>query len=100
MNGAIVITTKSGRNKKGIGVTMNSTVAFEKASYWPDFQKEYGSGSDMGQEEYNFWTLDPSLVGGATDFPPRNLSRYAWGEKFDRPAALSIRRQELGNRAD
>lgn len=81
-NGAIVITTKSGRTKKGIGVTVNSSVAFEKAGYWPDFQKEYGSGSDMGQNEYNFWTLDPSLVGGATDYPPRNISRYAWGEKL------------------
>jgi TonB-linked SusC/RagA family outer membrane protein len=82
-NGAIVITTKSGRNKKGIGVTVNSTVAFEKAGYWPDFQKEYGAGADKGQNEFNFWTLDPSLVGGATDFPPRNISRYAWGEKFE-----------------
>lgn len=82
-NGAIVITTKSGRNKKGIGVTVSSTVTLEKASYWPSFQKEYGSGTDMGQNEYNFWTLDPSLVGGATDFPGRNISRYAWGEKLN-----------------
>jgi TonB-linked SusC/RagA family outer membrane protein len=80
-NGAIVITTKSGRSKKGVGVSISSTVAFDKADYWPSFQKEYGSGTDMGQNEYNFWTLDPSLVGGSTDFPPRNLSRYAWGEK-------------------
>lgn len=82
-NGAIVITTKSGRKKKGIGVSVSSTVAFEKAGYWPSFQKEYGAGGDMGQEEFNFWTLDPSLVGGSTDFPERNLSRYAWGEKFE-----------------
>lgn len=82
-NGAIVITTKSGRKKKGVGVTVSSTVTFDKASYWPSFQKEYGSGGDMGQSEYNFWTLDPSLVGGATDFPARNISRYAWGEKLE-----------------
>ena len=66
-NGAIIITTKKGRTKKGVGVTVNSQVVFEKAGYWPDFQKEYGSGGDMGQSEYNFWTLDPSLVGGSTD---------------------------------
>jgi TonB-dependent SusC/RagA subfamily outer membrane receptor len=82
-NGVIIITTKSGRKKKGIGVSVSSTVTFEKAGYWPSFQKEYGSGTDMGQNEYNFWTLDPSLVGGATDFPARNLSRYAWGEKLN-----------------
>ena len=81
-NGAIVITTKSGRKNKGIGVTVNSSVAVEQAGYWPDFQTEYGSGSDMGLNPYNFWTLNSDLV-GTTDFPARNLSRYAWGEKFD-----------------
>jgi TonB-linked SusC/RagA family outer membrane protein len=80
-NGAIVITTKSGRKTKGIGVTLNSSVVAERAGYWPDFQTQFGSGSDMGLNEYNFWTLDPDLV-GTTDFPPRNLSRYAWGEEF------------------
>jgi TonB-linked SusC/RagA family outer membrane protein len=80
-NGAIVITTKSGSRSKGIGVTVNSSVAVERAGYWPEFQTQFGSGSDMGLNEYNFWTLDPSLV-GTTDYPPRNLSRYAWGEEF------------------
>lgn len=81
-NGAIIITTKSGRKTKGIGVTLSSTFVAEKAGYWPDFQTEYGSGTDMGQNEYNFWTLSPQQV-GSNDFPPRNISRYAWGEKLD-----------------
>lgn len=81
-NGAIVITTKSGRTSKGIGVTVNSSYVVESPGYWPDFQTQYGSGGDMGLDEFNFWTLDPSLVGGATDYPPRNISRYAWGEEF------------------
>jgi TonB-linked SusC/RagA family outer membrane protein len=81
-NGAIVITTKSGRKNKGIGVTFNSSVTVERAGYWPDFQTEYGSGSDMGKDEYNFWTLNSDIV-GSNDFPKRNLSRYAWGEKFN-----------------
>lgn len=81
-NGVILITTKSGRKNKGVGVTVNSSVVLEKAGYWPDFQTEYGSGADMGLNEYNFWTLNPDIV-GSNDYPPRNLSRYAWGEKFD-----------------
>lgn len=81
-NGAILITTKSGQGQKGIGVTVNSSVVVETAGYWPDFQTEYGSGADMGLNEYNFWTLNPDIV-GSDDFPPRNLSRYAWGEKLD-----------------
>src|SRR5690606_28741368 len=81
-NGAIIITTKSGRTTKGIVASISSTVTAENAGYWPDSQTEYCSGSVMGVNPYNFWTLDASLIGGETDFPPRNLSRYAWGEKF------------------
>jgi TonB-linked SusC/RagA family outer membrane protein len=81
-NGAIVITTKSGRKQKGVGVTFTSTVAAEQAGYWPAFQKIYGSGSDMGLNEFCFWTLT-SAETGLEDNPVRNISRYAWGEKFD-----------------
>lgn len=81
-NGAIVITTKSGRKNKGIGVTVSSSVVVEQAGYWPNFQTEYGSGGDMGLNEYNFWTLTSAQT-GMSDNPARNLSRYAWGEKFD-----------------
>lgn len=81
-NGAIVITTKSGRKDKGIGVTINSSVVIEQAGYWPNFQTQYGSGSDMGLNEYNFWTLTSAQTGSDVN-PDRNLSRYAWGEKFD-----------------
>lgn len=81
-NGAIIITTKKGRNKKGIGVSVNSSVVFEKASYFPDFQTEYGSGSDAGLSEFCHWTLsaDEAPDGIATS---QHISRYAFGEKFD-----------------
>lgn len=81
-NGAILITTKKGRAQKGIGVTVNSSVVFERASYFPDFQTEYGSGGDLGLNPFCFWTLDGSMTpdGKSTS---RNISRYAFGEKFD-----------------
>lgn len=81
-NGAIVITTKSGRTDKGIGVTVNSSVILEKAGYFPDFQTKYGNGSDMGIEEYSLWELSADMApdGVAT---PRHYSRYTFGEKFD-----------------
>lgn len=81
-NGAIVITTKTGRKDKGIGVTVNSSVTFEKAGYFPDFQKEYGSGADMGTSPYSFWTLAGSQTPDGVAVV-RNISRYAFGEKFD-----------------
>lgn len=72
-NGAIIITTKSGRTTKGIGVTFSSSVSFEKAGFWPDFQYEYGAGR-FGGNPYSFYSVD-----GVS----RNWSSYAFGDKFD-----------------
>ena len=72
-NGSIIITTKSGRTTKGIGVTFSSSVSFEKAGFWPDFQYEYGAGR-FGGNPYSFYSVD-----GVS----RNWSSYAFGDKFD-----------------
>src|SRR5690606_30750253 len=52
-NGAIVITTKSGRSRKGVGVTFNSNTTIEQINRWPDYQNEYGQGIE-GQRFYSF----------------------------------------------
>lgn len=44
-NGVILITTKSGRSQKGIGVEYNSTYTLETPRQLYDWQYEYGSGS-------------------------------------------------------
>ena len=74
-NGAIIITTKSGRQNKGIGVTISSSFTADCPSYWPDFQTQYGSGGDMGVSEFCFWADNPEGVA-------RNWSRTAYGEPF------------------
>ncbi|TRZ45715.1 SusC/RagA family TonB-linked outer membrane protein [Robertkochia solimangrovi] len=81
-NGAIIITTKSGRKNKGLGVTINSSVTFDKASYFPDFQTEYGNGSDMGAGEYSLWEISSDMAPDGIAVP-RHYSRYTFGEKFD-----------------
>lgn len=81
-NGAIMITTKSGRKTKGIGVTVNSSIVFDKAGYFPDFQTEYGNGSDMGKNEFSLWELTPEMTADGMAVP-RHYSRYTFGEKFD-----------------
>jgi TonB-linked SusC/RagA family outer membrane protein len=45
-NGVIVITTKSGKARKGIGVTASSSYTFDTPLIFPDFQNEYGQGSN------------------------------------------------------
>lgn len=45
-NGALIITTKSGKKKdKGIGLTYNSSYSFNDVLRWPDYQYEYGQGT-------------------------------------------------------
>ena len=46
-NGVLLITTKSGtnRNRKYIGVTINSNSSIDRVLKWPDWQYEYGQGN-------------------------------------------------------
>ena len=81
-NGAIIITTKGGLKEKGLGVSVNSSVVFEKASYFPDFQKEYGPGGDLGYTPYSHYTVSDTDVSdmGAMS---RHYSRSFFGERYD-----------------
>ncbi|MDR6808341.1 TonB-linked SusC/RagA family outer membrane protein [Dyadobacter sp. BE34] len=44
-NGVVLITTKSGKGTKGIGVSFNSNTAFESPFRLPKWQNEYGQGA-------------------------------------------------------
>jgi TonB-linked SusC/RagA family outer membrane protein len=45
-NGVILITTKKGRAQKGVGIDYNTTFTMENAAIIPDWQYEYGQGTD------------------------------------------------------
>ncbi len=45
-NGVVLITTKSGKSRKGIGVSINSNVTVDRAWDLTDYQKVYGPGRD------------------------------------------------------
>lgn len=83
-NGAIIITTKSGRQTKGIGVTVSSSVTIEQAGFWPDFQNEYGGGYNAVQldaenitpRRYSHWNVPDQGI-------TRNISTYAYGDRYD-----------------
>jgi TonB-linked SusC/RagA family outer membrane protein len=45
-NGAILITTKSGKGKKGLGVTINSNTTFDSPLVMPKWQDKYGQGNN------------------------------------------------------
>lgn len=74
-NGAIIITTKSGKPRtKGIGVTINSNSAIETISRWPDYQYEYGQGV-AGENYYSY--------NAGVDGPSTRSTSSAWGRKFN-----------------
>ena len=43
-NGVIVITTKRGTKREGVGVTVNSGLTFDNVLVYPDYQNLYGGG--------------------------------------------------------
>lgn len=45
-NGAIIITTKSGKGRKGLGISVNSNATFETPLMLPDWQNVYGQGNN------------------------------------------------------
>ncbi|SCY42978.1 TonB-linked outer membrane protein, SusC/RagA family [Nonlabens sp. Hel1_33_55] len=71
-NGAIIIETKSGGKKRGLGVSFNTSFFMDSAFKLPEFQNEFGQGNS-GQFEY----VD-GLGGGIND----NIS-YSWGPRLD-----------------
>ncbi len=52
MNGAIVITTKSGTARKGMGVEVSQTFGLDYVYKQPDLQNEYGDGALSGYVDY------------------------------------------------
>jgi len=62
-SGVILITTRSGAEKRGLGISFNSTAVFDKAYLFPKFQNEFGSGYSSGSDN--------------------TLNTMAWGPRLD-----------------
>jgi iron complex outermembrane receptor protein len=63
LNGVVMITTKSGRVRKGIGLDFNATYTKDEIAYLPRFQEERGPGApkwvaDGGQADDGFFWYD------------------------------------------
>ncbi len=71
-NGVIIVTTKSGKNASGLGISINNTFFIEEAFQLPQFQNQYGQGNSG---EFAF--VD-GLGGGVND-----VISYSWGPKLN-----------------
>ena len=82
-NGVIIITTKSGsafRGKKGLEVTAKSSVSFETIANLPDYQNEFGAGSQQGYSNSN-GSWGPAFR-DKDSIPAWNLYKNAYPELF------------------
>jgi TonB-linked SusC/RagA family outer membrane protein len=81
-NGVVLITTKTGKGKKGIGVSINSSFTAESLFRLPEYQNEYGQGANG-----NFEYVDGISSGGGqiVSFGPRLDGRLL--SQFDGPSS-------------
>ncbi|WP_417360728.1 SusC/RagA family TonB-linked outer membrane protein [Galbibacter sp.] len=79
-NGVLMITTKSGKNTKGLGITVNSSTSFDVIQRWPDFQYKYGQGSgkSFNKEGDPYYSYHQSEDGSNT-----GSTSSAWGPEFN-----------------
>jgi len=105
-NGAIVITTKKGSSRKGIGVSVNSYYFNEQVARLPKFQNKFGQGSNGSYKGSNFgasWSIYPNGENDDYDesWGPR-LDNNTSEAQFDSPTTNGFRGGDvaLNNRGD
>lgn len=79
-NGVILITTKKGTNRKGIGVEVNSNYVFEEVQNLTDFQTTHGNGGYVGPDLQTSVAKTPSSI---EEHWNSWWGLQAWGPKFD-----------------
>lgn len=66
-NGVIMITTRSGARKRGMGVTFSTNYTLDQPAVFPEFQNEYGTGNQ-------------GVVGPTYD---EVVTQSSWGPRMD-----------------
>jgi TonB-linked SusC/RagA family outer membrane protein len=79
-NGVVLITTKKGGGRKGLGIEVNSNYVFETLNNLTDFQTKYGEGGMVGTTLQNRVATKPTST--AQSFGS-GWSSQAWGPAFD-----------------
>lgn len=62
-NGVILITTKSGKKREGLGVTLSSSIGFEQILTTPEMQSSFGQGADGIFDNRSSSSWGPQITG-------------------------------------
>ncbi|MGF6849311.1 TonB-linked SusC/RagA family outer membrane protein [Chitinophaga sp. W3I9] len=92
-NGVVLITTKSGSSRKGIGLKFSSDYAIGNALVTPDFQDEYGQGlngdfTHFRATDGKVYTMAQAKAQGLQGMPKMSagrdrIARSSWGPKME-----------------
>lgn len=96
-NGALMITTKSGKSKNGkLKVSFNSSLSFDSVLKWPDYQYQYGQGTlaknTAGEFFYSYGASADGVSTGGTS--------SAFGPKFNGQSYFQYDPNLLGQSAE
>lgn len=94
LNGAVVITTKSGKKGQGLGINFSQTFGIDHVFKTPGLQDLYGEGTMAGYINYgtldqqgNYHTFDTNQFdlnsNGIPTLKSDKTSGVAWGPRFD-----------------
>lgn len=75
-NGALIVTTKSGKKGSKFIVGVNSSATFEKVAYMPDFQSEYGTGWEEAYDAIENTNWGPRFDGTLRQIGPTMPDGY------------------------
>jgi TonB-linked SusC/RagA family outer membrane protein len=77
-NGVILITTKKGVSRKGLGIKVNSNYAIDNPLLYLDLQNDYGQGSEGVYNVKSQASWGPKITGqSVTDWRGQNVPMYA-----------------------
>lgn len=101
-NGVILITTKTGKSSKGLGIAYSATTGFQSIFVTPDLQSNYGQGSVGIYDEYSQSSWGPRIEGQTETGPEQgsvvfdkaydNIGNY-YNDGFSQTHSLSIQNQ-------
>lgn len=80
LNGVVLITTKSGKRTRGLGIQLSHQVTVDKPFTFIEFQNDFGSGATTRDTQYAM------LNGVNTRKLP--LSRLSFGPRFDNSSVM------------
>jgi TonB-linked SusC/RagA family outer membrane protein len=81
-NGVIVITTKKGTKRQGIGVRVNSGVGFENIFILPKYQNEYGGGFAVSDADGGVNGFAQQNINGQTYSIADYGTDESWGPRY------------------